>query len=172
MEVSKFIELRQRVIDAGFGDEIIWQEELKPCETFYNFLQEYVWVVLSSGISNTAARTMERKYWGEKVINHPGKCKAITEVTFNIGKYWRSYQEAEDKLGFIATMPYMGPALRFHFAKNLGIDAVKPDRHLIRIAGEEAKTPFELCNELAKATGYRLSTVDIILWRAANLRMI
>ena len=34
---------------------------------------------------------------------------------------------------FIQTFPYMGKATALHFAKNLGLDFAKPDRHLNRI---------------------------------------
>ena len=43
------------------------------------------------------------------------------------------------------------------------------DRHLTRLAAREGTTPAVLCDRLALATGDSRATVDIVLWRAANL---
>ena len=57
-------------------------------------------------------------------------------------------------------------------AKNLGVDCVKPDRHLVRIAKMYNTNPFDMCQKLSDLTGDSLNTVDTVIWRAANLRMI
>jgi hypothetical protein len=51
-------------------------------------------------------------------------------------------------------------------SENLGADVAKPDVHLNRLAEAERVTAQELCERLAKETGYRAATVDLILWRA------
>lgn len=73
-------------------------------------------------------------------------------------------------MSYLRTFPYMGPATSYHLAKNLGMDVVKPDRHLIRIssvAGYEC--PEAMCRDIAATAGERLSVVDLVLWRYATL---
>lgn len=43
---------------------------------------------------------------------------------------------------------------------------------LIRICKGFNVTPFELCRRLSDETGYRIATVDTIIWRAANLGFV
>ena len=59
------------------------------------------------------------------------------------------------------------PITCWHLAKNYGHDCAKPDRYLTRIAGAEGT--HDLCARLAKETGDRIATVDLVIWRAANL---
>lgn len=59
-----------------------------------------------------------------------------------------------------------------HLAKNLGCDVVKPDRWLERLAAAEGTTPHLLCNRLAYASGDRIATVDVVLWRACAIGIL
>lgn len=52
-------------------------------------------------------------------------------------------------------------------AKNFGAQVAKPDVHLQRLADREGVTAQELCERLAAETGWKVSTVDTLLWRAA-----
>lgn len=96
----------------------------------------------------------------------------MTEVYKNREKYYAEYQTAEDKLAYLETLPYIGSIIKFHLAKNLGLDYCKPDRHLVRIAKTYNTTPEEMCKKLAETTSDRITTVDLIIWRAANLKMV
>ena len=57
-------------------------------------------------------------------------------------------------------------------AKNLGLDTIKPDVHLMRLANAERISPMALCAQLAFQTGYRQSTIDSIVWRACADRYL
>jgi hypothetical protein len=55
-------------------------------------------------------------------------------------------------------------------ARNLGIDTIKPDLHLERMAEVWGyKNPFDLCNDIQHLTGEKLGIIDIVLWRYCNL---
>jgi hypothetical protein len=93
---------------------------------------------------------------------------------------WTSIRRAlvsmEDKpvaaVEYLGTFPYMGPTIRYHLAKNIGVQVAKPDRHLVRIAehfGERDVQAF--CRRIAEATGDTVPVVDYVLWRfAATVR--
>jgi len=180
MKTDLFLELRQKIIDAGYGNEIVWQESLKPCDNANDFCYEYIWVVISSGMKNQVARQIfikvhEALLNGEgagTVFKHQGKVKAIDKMWNDYRQEFEKYQQADDKLEFLKSLPYIGDITKYHLAKNLGENFVKPDRHLVSIAKSYNTTPTELCERLSKETGYRIATVDLIIWRAANLGMI
>ena len=57
-------------------------------------------------------------------------------------------------------------AIAFHFAKNIGLDVVKPDRHLLRIASILGyNCPHKLCFDILELTNERISVVDLVFWR-------
>lgn len=177
MTKDGYLELYRRVVEAGYGLEIEWQESLKPCEDAYEFKQQYIWVVISSGIKNQVARLIEKRIYaaidnGEALsgaFHHATKVRAIDYMREHYRELFGQYQAAEDKLVFLETLQHIGPVTKYHLAKNLGLDCVKPDRHLVRIAQRYKTTPEALCRRLALQVGQRVSTVDLVIWRAANL---
>jgi ribose 1,5-bisphosphokinase PhnN len=66
----------------------------------------------------------------------------------------------------LAELPWIGPVTMHHLAKNLGTDTAKPDVHLERLARRDRTTTHKLCQRLARETGYRIATIDSVLWRA------
>ena len=44
--------------------------------------------------------------------------------------------------------------------------------HLERVASHYQTTPDALCMALAAATGDRVATVDVVIWRACNLGIV
>ena len=180
MNVSKLLELRTKVIMAGYQEELEWQESLKPCDNADDFFGEYMWVVISSGMKNQIARLIETRIhdaWDagkptSSSFGHKGKVKAIEYVLVNRERIFQEFQSSDEPVEYLATLPWIGDITKWHLAKNLGVDTAKPDRHLARIARDYNTTPFELCKRLSVETGYRVSTVDLIIWRAANLGFI
>lgn len=71
---------------------------------------------------------------------------------------------------FLQTFDFIGPVTSFHLAKNLGLEVVKLDCHLVRMASvARCSCPEELCRITAEITGDKLSVVDLVLWRYATL---
>lgn len=110
---------------------------------------------------------------GLAAFAHEGKIDAIITIAEQIlsggFKEFRSGIEREGVV-FIKQLPYMGPATAYHLAKNVGLDVVKPDRHLLRVtavAGYES--PQALCEDISEMVGDRLAVVDLVIWRFATL---
>ena len=177
MEAADYLDLKHRVIGAGYSHEIDWCESLKEVSDADTFFSEYAWVVINSGMKNQIAQGIWEKVKaalssGKKVsdaFGHPGKAKAIQDMSDNRQKRFEDYLSAPDKLAFIGGLPWIGKVTKWHLAKNYGFNVAKPDRHLVRIAGKYGKSVTQLCQDLAQVTGDRLATVDLVIWRAANL---
>ncbi|RUU22191.1 hypothetical protein EN883_03655 [Mesorhizobium sp. M7A.F.Ca.AU.002.06.1.1] len=100
------------------------------------------------------------------VFGHPGKAKAIDLIWRTRDDLLAAYLSAPDKIEFCASLPWIGGITKYHLAKNFGADVAKPDVHLQRLADREGVTPQQLCERLARDSGYKIATVDVLLWRA------
>jgi hypothetical protein len=180
MTVETYVRVRDDVIRAGYAHEIEWAQAVGPPTDAWAFFCEYEWVVLNSGMRNQVAviirervhAALERGLPVSSAFRHPGKAAAIQAVHDDRERWLARYLGADDKLAFCKSMPWIGLITCWHLAKNLGVDCAKPDRHLTRLAERYATTPHDLCAGLASATGDRVGTVDLVLWRAANLGLV
>ena len=169
-----FALIEQAVREAGYAAAIEWSENIRPPTTPAQFASEVVYVICNSGMSNVVAvpifkRCMKALRAGRSastVFGHPGKGKAIDWIWKHRRKLFREFATAPDIIVFFASLPWIGPITAFHVAKNVGVDVAKPDIHLNRLAESEGVTAQQLCERLAKSTGYRAATVDLVLWRA------
>jgi len=191
-----YVRAKSLLIQMGYANEISWQEQRRLShigET--EFLRESAWVVLSSGMRETVIRSkfdvISRIFfnWTSsaiivkngteclarslQVFNHRGKIRAILNICQRV--HQQGFVEVKRMLlsqgvDYIRTMPYMGPVTSYHLAKNLGIDVVKPDRHLSRISERAGYSdPSDMCRQISQHVGDRLSVIDIVLWRSATL---
>jgi hypothetical protein len=160
--------------NEGYQDVIDWSENVQPCPDARAFALEAIYVICNSGMKFSVANGI---YWkivealrsrqsATTVFGHPGKAPAIDFIWKNRHVLFAAYDVASNKLAFCASLPWIGPVTKFHLAKNLGVDVAKPDVHMERLAKAEGNTVAAMCIRLAKQTGYRLTTVDTILWRA------
>lgn len=174
--LRRFGKLEQAVKEAGFESDTIWAEQLGPPVSAEQFASEAVYVILNSGMKNTIAislfeRCMDRLRSGKtvrRVFRHSGKARAISTIWKNRQQLFANFSIAEDKVEFCASLPWIGPVTSYHLAKYLGVDLPKPDVHLVRIARRDRMSVDRLCRRLANLTGYRIATVDTILWRACE----
>lgn len=179
--VDLYVELKEALGQRGYWQEIDWAETVGPPAGSTAFFLEYAFVVINSGMKAEVARGIYERVIqavvrdgrdARSAFRHPGKSAAIQSVYDDRVEWHARYRAAEDKLAFLASMPWIGPITKYHLAKNFGLDCVKPDRHLVRIAQAHASDPHTLCSELAEATGDRIGTVDYVLWRAAALGLL
>jgi len=159
-------------------EDIHWAENIKPPKNAKEFAYEIIYVICNSGMKNTIATKIYQKVTaalvrGESattVFKHKGKSEAIDGIWENRNELFRDFRSkktTEDQMIFIGTkLPWIGKITQYHVAKNFGVDVAKPDVHLQRLADIEKTTPQKLCERLTEATGYRVATVDTILWRA------
>ena len=155
------------------------------------FFQQYAYVVLCSYWKEQYARREWEQFFktgNADVISNIRKRAAIMQgVTHaeewlkNLKHYGGRKNETDLEICYLDTLPMIGPVTRYHLARNIGIDCVKPDRHLIRLASEagyEMKDPQKgveaMCRDIQKDIGdaEKLGTIDVVLWRACNLRWI
>jgi hypothetical protein len=101
-----------------------------------------------------------------KVFGHQGKAAAIDDIWRRRRELLAGYLAANDKIEFCASLPWIGNITKYHLAKNFGAQVAKPDVHLQRLADREGIGPQALCERLSVSSGYRVATVDLILWRA------
>lgn len=163
-----------RLRTLGFADEDIrWAESLKPPALACDFAMEVVFVICNSGMKFSVANGIYLRLTrvlglasASTVFKHRGKAAAIDHIWQNRAKLFTEYKAAPDKLAYLETLPWIGPITKYHLAKNFGLDLAKPDVHLQRLADLHRTTPQELCANLARLSGYRIATVDTLIWRA------
>lgn len=181
MKPDVYLEAKQGVIDAGFSQEIVTIKKLLSKEpTEEQFLAEYVLVVCNSGMKAEVASEIMGRVWEAiwncesalTVFGHTGKANAIDFVSANYVQLFQEYEAAEDKLAFLQTLPWIGKITKYHLGRNLGLNVVKPDLHLIRIANRFHTTPEKLCRRLEKQTGDKAGLIDCVLWRASKLGLV
>lgn len=179
-ELEKYYTLKLHLSELGYGKEIGWAENIKICDNSYDFANETIWVILNSGMKEQIARKIFNRIMEalkesvdlNEVFKHTGKVKAIKDVIKNCTRYFNEWNESGHNIEYLQTLPFIGKITKFHLAKNLGLDFCKPDRHLERIAKLYQSTPERLCSEIAQETGDRIGVVDIVIWRACNLKLL
>lgn len=178
LTIGHYLSLREQLIALGYGHEIEWAQNVPPVSDPLDFWSNYAWVVLNSGMKNQVAQGIWNRVRpavragqsASSVFGHAGKAAGIDRVYAERKQLLQAYLQSTDKIAFIRGLPWIGPITCWHLAKNYGFDCAKPDRHLVRIAGAEGVT--ELCQRLAAGSADRVATVDMVLWRAANLGLI
>lgn len=177
MKAETYFNLKQNIIDAGFLRDIEWSENIKICDSAVDFCFEAIFVICNSGMKAQIAtgiykniiQAIAQENDISTVFGHKGKVLAIKDIIKNRDQYFSEYRKSENKLDYLETLPFIGKITKYHLAKNLGIDCVKPDRHLVRIAKNYGMNPFEMCKKLSKITGDTVHTIDYVIWRSANL---
>lgn len=177
--------VRAKLAALGHVGDWEWSQGLAPCTSATAFACEYVWVVLNSGMKNTVARGIMNKVWprlvGDEpiapVFGHRGKVAAIESVWRDRGQHFAAFLGAQHEgsdavVAWCETLPWIGQITKYHLAKNLGVDCAKPDRWLVRLAEAELETVEGMCRRLAAATGDRVATVDVVLWRACAVGVL
>ena len=107
-----------------------------------------------------------------RALEHFGnfrKVRAIVETAeFVAGVGFPQFRSElfADPIETLEKLPFMGPATSRHLAKNIGLDVVKPDRHLMRLAAAARySSADELCQKISSVVGDRVSVIDTVLWR-------
>lgn len=178
--LRRFRLLEAALREHGYGAMIAWSEAIEPPLDAEAFATQAIYVICNSGMANAVANAIFAKCMaaavvGESVVpvfGHPGKAPAIDVIWRERDMLFATYQTAPDKLEFLRSLPWIGPVTAHHLAKNLGTDTAKPDVHLERLARGDRTTTAKLCARLAKQTGYRVATIDSILWRACADRIL
>ena len=165
---------------AGHGGDVEWAENLGPPANADEFAQEIIFVICNSGMNHVVARRIYDKVMGALrtgarcflAFKHQGKAFAIEDIWRERRVLFAAYKATDDKLGFIAMLPWIGGVTKYHVAKNFGLQYAKPDVHLTRLAKTFDTTPQAMCELMAKRSGYKVATIDTLLWRAAAIGIL
>ena len=174
--VKRFRRIEQAVRDAGYTEDILWSEALAPPASADAFAEAAVYVICNSGMRNTVAvgifdacmNVLRQGGSAASVFGHSGKAAAIDVIWADRELLFERFNAAPEKVAFCETLPWIGPVTKFHLGRDLGVEAAKPDVHMERLARAERTTTAKLCARLSRQTGYRVGTVDMILWRACE----
>ena len=163
------------IICSEYAPEIDYIDTIKPLEKQdpHTFFLEYVWVVLNTGMKEQVARNIYNRYcenFDIGCVRHPTKKKAIEHMLNNYIPTFKELLNVGDKISYLETLPWIGPITKYHLARNIGIDTVKPDRHLVRLAEMFGfESPISMCQCIQDDNGTKLGTIDVVLWRYCNL---
>lgn len=110
----------------------------------------------------------------QRVFNNEKKIEAILDIALFV--HTMGYPSIMESLqihgpDYLRKLPYMGPVTSRHLAKNLGLPVAKADRHLKRILSmTNFQSVDDMCSEISRITGDKVSVVDIVFWRYATLK--
>lgn len=172
--LKRFRRIEGAVRIAGHSAMIEWSERIQAPTSAEAFAKEAIYVICNSGMKNSvaapiAARCITALEAGQScstVFGHPGKRSAIDAIWDQRNELFERYRRGNGKVEDLSELPWIGPITQHHLAKNLGSDTAKPDVHLERLARGDRTSTQTLCRRLSRVTGYRVATIDSILWRA------
>lgn len=159
---------------AGYGHIIEWSEAIPKPADADTFAEQAVYVICNSGMMNRVAEpiyircmvALRKGLSSTSVYGHPGKATAIDRIWAKREQLFEAYLTEADTIAFLRSLPWIGEITSFHLAKNLGADVAKPDVHMERLARRDRTDTHKLCARLSRQTGYRIATIDTVLWRA------
>jgi hypothetical protein len=195
-DVSAALQIYARAAEyvraAGLDQEIAWQRQTNLEKlTEPTFLREAAWVILCSGFRETVVRRVFDHIslcfcdWDSAaaiVESYPAcylaarasfrnapKLAAIVELARRIEAAGFAALKAailSDPIGTLRKFRFIGPVTVWHLAKNIGYDAAKPDRHLVRVSKRLGfRGPHQFCAAIAKVNGEAVKVIDLIVWR-------
>lgn len=150
-----------------------------------DFWAEYVWVVYVPGLSaHVVAQLWPRLLpavgaWHEREAIGPllkrleginrnfAKADAVTKCRDMLHAWgWSNFRDGFlKKVDSMEALPMVGKVTKYHLARNLGHDVVKPDIHLERLARAYGyESPLALCRQISEDLGIRIGCVDLALW--------
>lgn len=192
--VNLYLSIKQTILSKSEWESDVIYYETRDLDKMkkHEFLSEVAYVIFNSGMKNRVIakkwKAIETCFFGfeteeiytdpinvrrrmSKVFNNEKKISAVIDAAMKIDKIGFDRLKSKIKDGgpdYLETFDYIGPVIKYHLAKNIGFDCVKPDRHLVRIAAvARYETPEQMCKAIQEATGDRLAVIDYVLWRYA-----
>lgn len=168
-----------------------WRSETPASRNDSDLLAEYAWVVVSCGMTPqvtqsrwgrlteafcqwnpaaVAARPVDVRVAALEALRHPRKIGAIIAYAEELGQHPGAMarlaaRPVKEVLAKLQTLPWVGTTNRYHLARNLGWDVVVRTGPVPRLAGFLETSPEELVEAIARLTGERVRTVDLVLWQ-------
>lgn len=167
------------VLASGFRVETIqkrWEQfteiflDWKPLKLYEATIKVYP--VTPGGV---AYRPVDRiKASALRIFNNERKINAILEnamiltkiITDEDDEKWPEFRDSiYEDVDNLKIFHYIGDTLKYHVARNIGVDTIKPDVHLMKIAKHYGYDVFEMAELLSEQFDIPKHTVDTILWR-------
>jgi len=205
IDAKLFFEIEKQIIDFGIGEdkdsfETIKKRLLKPpVLNAQEFAEECIYVILAGGFRQKIAK---RKF-GEimnfingggvvleknmlKIFGNVNKIRAVVKIWNNKENFRDGFYKLktdDEKLNYLGKLPHIGEITKNHLARNLGINKVKYDvwiqRLAIALGKSDLKEGFPLSEEVKnlcdkmfaqveKATGLNKGYIDVVLWKACQ----
>ena len=188
--------IKKYVISKGYSNEIDYSNYISLSTlSEAQFLREIAWVILSSGMSyNSINKNFKNislafynwysaesiyksrnfcKRKALKFFNNENKINAIiasSEIVYSSGFHTIKNNIQDKGIDYLENFPFIGPATKYHLAKNIGFNLAKPDRHLLRISTKLGfSSPNNLCQVLSNRIAEDVSVIDLVIWRYATL---
>jgi hypothetical protein len=181
MSPSDFKIMVERLRCTEWGeDDIAWSEAITMPATAEDFAQEAIFVICNGGMKFATARKIYDRVMTALEAGRPafdglrnvGKAKAIDRIWAERDQLYAALQTTGDLVEFCGGLPYIGKITKYHLAKNFGAQVAKPDVHLQRLADHAGCTAQALCERLAAESGFKVATVDVLLWRACAVGIV
>jgi len=209
IDASLFFQIEKHLIDSGIGEdkdsfETIKKRLLKPpVLKAGEFAEECIYVILAGGFRQKIAK----KKFGEimnfinsggeiseknllKIFGNANKIRAIIKIWNNRENFRDEFYKLkteDEKLNYLGKLPHIGEITKNHLARNLGINKVKYDVWIQRLAIALGKSNLKegfplsedvkiLCDkmfaQIEKATGLNKGYIDVVLWKACQTGML
>ena len=159
------------VYTSGFSSAVVTKNYLALIEAYSNInFALPVWQLRDEFFS---IRWNKVKNLIANIDKHIAVLDTVLLAKVYYGKDWQWFSSfKEDFLTSPETMqrlPYIGPVTKYHLARNLGFDCVKPDLHLKRLAEHfDMGSPLLMCSYLSGLYDERIGVIDLVLWYGAS----
>lgn len=159
---------------SGFKQKVVekyWQD---LNIAYYNFVSE----LIEDKAEEVRGRALQYIRHERKVDAIIETAKWLRDMTFDEWQKYKRKITPDDKFQILTELKYIGGITKYHLARNIGFDTIKPDRHLDRIAASFGMDPFEMCRKLSEISGvflgkhYAMHSIDTIFWRTAAENMV
>lgn len=174
-----YAEVSFSILASGFRVETIekrWEEFTKiflgwePLKILESTIPVYS--LIPGEKSGRSAEEMKKN--ALKLLNNERKINAIfingiflaRIVAAEDDEKWPEFRDSiYENVDVLKNFTYIGDTLKYHVARNIGVDTIKPDVHMMRIAKHYGYDVFEMAEMLSKQFAMPKHTVDTILWR-------
>lgn len=205
-----FYALEEYLISSGLGTDKDSFDVIKnrlnnpPLLSPVDFASEVIYVILASGFRQKIAKKkffeiMEFITNGGKVcfdsliciFGNKNKINAICKIWNNKEVYCSDFyglNTDEEKLNYLASLPYIGEITKNHLARNLGINKVKYDvwiqrlginlygNNSVKVSGKLSLEVKNICDEMfddiSKSTGLSIGYIDVVLWKSCQIGIL
>jgi hypothetical protein len=124
-----------------------------------------------------------------KIIGHQGKVEAILTIAGKLSQGWPDIRstlldllswdangipvETQPFIKYLDALPWVGEVLASYIAKNIGVDSIKPDLWMLRLAKWLEYKPgksgvWDMARDFQSLNDERINVIDTVCWNWAK----